>query len=250
MNLNYLPFIFWILSLGCVSKKNGINVFFENFDRTLSVNEKKQIVECSDIGCLVELVHSNLSKKFSKAYSENSTVIDKLLIDSLKIYTPFDRARVLIMAYRELQIYDSVDYFKIKEKVIQFDRMQDSIFSSNYRNEIHTHNWIANTNYEKFEVGDSLNIQLPLGRDGNKKVVYYYAQYDKNNFKDTLFLKCLLLRKTKEKFEESELGKDESFFLLKIIEIKNKDSNLIDNKYRRDSIFSLPLYDYGRIIFI
>ena len=142
----------------------------------------------------------------------------------------------------------SVDFLEIKNEMVQYDKLQDSIYDDKDRKDIKNHIDSAKYNFERFQIGDTLHLELSLGRSDNEKVVYYYRQYDKDNFKDTLFIKCVLLKKIKETAEPLKLTHDVYEFLVRIIEVNNRELNLVDKKYQSGKIITLPLYDYGRII--
>ncbi|MDO6433641.1 hypothetical protein Q4E93_23725 [Flavitalea sp. BT771] len=244
MRLKYYFLCFLVFTSGCNSKTTSIDVFCQKLDHTLSVSEKTKIRECPDVGCLVVLVGSKMRKKFADAYDTQAVDINQFLIDSFRIDSLYDRQRALLLAYQEKLIGKAVDFFEIKNEMVQYDNLQDSIYDDKERKNIENHIDTAKYNFSRFQIGDTLHLELSLGRSDTKKVVYYYRQYNKANFKDTLFIKGVLLKKTRETDEPH----DEYEFLVRIIEVNNTELNLVDRIYQRGNIISLPLYDYGRII--
>lgn len=248
MKLKYCFLYFLILIIGCNSKTTSVTIFCQKLDNTLSENEKRKIRECPDVGCLVVLVGSDMRKKFADIYNADSANINQLLIDSFRIESTYDRERALFLAYQKKLTAKSVDLFEIKNEMIQYDKLQDSIYDYKEKENIENHIDTAKYNFSRFQTGDTLHLELSLGNSDNKKVVYYYRKYNKENFKDTLFVKCVLLKKTKVTGEALKSTHDEYEFLVRIIEVNNTELNLVDKKYQRGNTISLPLYDYGRII--
>lgn len=112
------------------------------------------------------------------------------------------------------------------------------------KEEIQVQNKIARNNYERFKEGDVVNLLYPLSKDGNYKGVYFNNFYYNKEYTDTLFLKCVLLRKEMGNYDVHE----RLYFQLKIIEARNSELNLVDKKFSKGNIIVLPIYDYGRTI--
>lgn len=248
MKLKCCILCFWVLIIGCHSETTSIDVFYQKLDDTLSASEKRKIRECPDVGCLIMLVGSNLRKKFSDAYKEKAADINQFLIDSFRIVSLYDRQRAMFLAYKKKLTGRSIDFLEIKNEMAQYDQLQESIYDEKDRKDIKSHIDTAKYNFDRFQRGDTLHLELSLGRSDTRKAVYYYSQYNKKNFNDTLFVKCVLLKKTIEPAKRLNYIHDEYEFLVKIIEVNNAELNLVDKQYRRGNVFSLPLYDYGRII--
>jgi len=247
MKLKYCFLCVGMLIMGCNSKTTSIDIFFQKLDNTLSASDKRNISECPDVGCLA-VAGANLRKKFYGAYNANAVDINQFLIDSFRIDNLYDRQRAMLLAYQKRLTGKPVDFLEIKNEMAQFDKLQDSIYNDKDRKNTKNHIDTAKYNFDRFQIGDTMHLEFSLGRSDTKKVIYYYREYNKNNFKDTLFVKCVLLKKVKMKTEKLQNANDEYNFLVRIIEVNNTELNLVDKQYQRGNIFSFPLYDYGRII--
>jgi len=225
-----------------------MDIFFQKLDNTLSTIEKEKIRECPDVGCLIVLVQSNMREKFSDAYEAAASHIDQFFIDSLKIDSVYDRQRFMLLAYQKKITGKKLDLVEIKSEIAQFDKLQDSIYAEEDWAVIRTQIDTAKLNFDRFQTNDTLFLELPLRTKGTKKVAAYFNGYNKNNFTDTLFVKAILIKKTKEKTEQSNHTYYEYFFSVKILIASNTNINLVDNLYRSDSIITIPLNAYGRFI--
>src|SRR5207237_241486 len=123
--------------------------------------------------------------------------------------------------------------FQIKNELSQFDELKEKRSQQEIKKDIEIHTKIAENNFNKFQVGDKINVLLPLEMNGNVKSVYYYTNYSEDNFKDTLFITGILVKKNMESNNQFELSHNEYFFTLKILQMKNKDSSLVERKYSR-----------------
>ena len=183
-------------------------------------------------------------KKILTSYEPLEGEITQLLLDSFKIDKLHDRVRALILAYQKKLKNQSIDFFEIKNEIIQFDKLAEDKYLSDLKEEVQVQNKIARNNYERFKEGDVVNLLYPLSKDGNYKGVYFNNFFYNKEYTDTLFLKCILLRKEMENYDVHE----RLYFRLKIIEARNSELNLVDKKFDKGNIIVLPIYDYGRTI--
>lgn len=233
-----------IFVLGCKAKRTPIDAFFISLNNSLSENEKSEVKNCEDIGCLTLFVQSKAQKKILTSYEPLEGEITQLLLDSFKIDKSQDRVRALILAYQKKLKNQSIDFFEIKNEIIQFDKLAEDKYLNGLKEEIQVQNKIARNNYERFKEGDVVNLLYPLSKDGNYKGVYFNNFYYNKEYTDTLFLKCVLLRKEMGNYDVHE----RLYFQLKIIEARNSELNLVDKKFSKGNIIVLPIYDYGRTI--
>ena len=244
----YFALSIFLLVGGCSSKKTRMDIFYNKLDSSLSKSEKTQIYDCPDVGCLVALVQSKLKTKFADAYYAKGENIDQYLKDSLKIGLLCDRQRAMFVAYQKTLAGKSVDFFEIKRELVDYDKLTDSLYSDKEKRDVKNHIDTALINFNRFKIGDTLGLQFSIGSGDNNRFVCYYRHYNKSNFKDTLFVKGILLEKTKLTAEQITYTHDEYFFSVRVFEVRNRNLNSIDKAYRQGNIISVPLYDYGRII--
>ena len=248
--MGYKHFVLSILVLigGCSSKTTRLDIFYQKLDNTLSKAEKKQIYDCPDVGCLVALVPSQMRTKFADAYYAKGANIDQYLNDSFRIALLYDRQRAMFLAYQKTLAGKSVNLFEIKNELANYDRLTDSFYSDKEKRDVKDHIDTALINFNRFKIGDTLDLQFSIASGDNNRFVCYYRHYNKTNFKDTLFVKGILLEKTKLTAEQITYTHDEYFFSVRAFEVRNKNLNSVDKVYRQGNIISVPLYDYGRII--
>jgi hypothetical protein len=239
---------FLLFMVGCHGKLSVIESTFEKLSATLSQKEKVELQNCSDVGCVTMLVEVKVSKKFAEAYRQGSKEISRYLSDSFQIERPFDQQRSIALAYQRKLKGQGIDFRDIAKEISQYDQTQENKYSREAQNEIVSHADMAKRNFQAFRPGDSIDLSLPLGLDGNKRVVYFYTRYDKSNFYDTLLVKGILLTKTIESTKNKDSVHDEYVFRIRILEMKNKNLEQIDTRYRIGKIIVLSLYDYGRVI--
>jgi hypothetical protein len=154
----------------------------------------------------------------------------------------------MCLAYQKKLMGKSINFLEIKNEIAQFDKLQDSIYDDEEMENIKNHMDTAKYNFERFQIGDTLHLELSLNNDGR---VYYVRQYYKNNFKDTLFMKGVILKKMIEKAGGSNYiyDYDEYWFAVKVLEISNKYVDSVNNNmYNRGNVFTLLLNEYGGII--
>lgn len=248
MNLKYCFVVFFTLTIGCNSKTTIIDLFCRKLSNTLSLSEKKEIRNCPDVGCLVVFVGSQMRTKFADAYNTDSAAINQFLNDSIKINSLYDKQRALIIAYQKKLNDKSVDFNEIKNEMLQYDKLQDSIYDDMEKRNIENHVDTAKYNFNRFRIGDTLHLELSLAKSDNEKKVAYYRNYNKQNFNDTLFIKGVLVKKTNKLGESSNYPDEQYVFLVRIIKVNNKELNLVDREYQKGNVILLPLYDYGRVI--
>ena len=241
-------FILLLLLSGCKTHRTSIDIFFSQLDNTLSGNEKQEIKKCEDLGCLTLFVQK-APKEFKEAFVKEPPGLRIFLSDSTKNDLLSASQRLLILAYQRKLNNQMINYAEINNEIIQFDKMEENKYRASYKKEIQVQSAIAKNNYNKFQAGDTLDLLLPLDRDGNHKGVYFNNFYYKKEYDDTLFLKCILLKKEIYELKDSDLDHDEFVFSLKILDAQNRQLWMVDKDYTKGkTITRLSLYDYGRVI--
>ena len=237
---------FIVILTGCDTKRIKINSFFDRLDSVTSKNEKVQIKMCKDIGSLVKFADKH--KLFAKELDSLPLEFDRFLSDSIKISESYYRKVALIMVYQKRLNNQKINFKEIKNKIDEYNKFNEEEYVRDYKKEIQVQLEIAKSNFDKFKVGDKLNLLFPLKKSGNFKEAYFNNFYYEKKYDDTLFLKCILMKKEVEKIDSFNFGHDEFSFSLKILEARNKDLSMVDKKYRKGNTIPLSLYNYGRNI--
>jgi len=74
-----------------------------------------------------------MRKKFADAYDTDSADVNQFLIYHFRIDSLYDRQRALFLAYQKKIAGVSVDFFEIKNEMVQYDKLQDSIYDDKDR---------------------------------------------------------------------------------------------------------------------
>ena len=229
----------------CAYKKTVFDEYFDELDRFLTYKEKQQIKNCKDVDCIVSFIVDKEYPKDKKKFIRPSKINE--LLDSAKVINNH-RGLVLSIAYQKYLNKEDISIEKIKKDVVAFYEKEERETVDYITNKIKLLTKIAKTNFHFFNEGDTLSLELPLEKFGNKAEVVFYQKYSPKNFIDTLFVKCVILeKKIVEPNLKNDFSHDSFYFTVKIL---NKKSTLlfVDERYNIGSITDIDLYDYGRPI--
>ncbi len=122
-----------------------------------------------------------------------------MIFDSIKNITGLGKPLALLNAYQKKMNHQDISFYKITNEINHRTDSLDAYFLNEFKKEITIHSKLAEENYNKFKKGDTISLLYPLENNKYNKTVIFYTHYDKKNFIDTLFLKCVLIKKVWKK---------------------------------------------------
>ncbi len=235
-----------ILLIACTNKRTPYDILFNKFDSTFSKNEKQIIKECESISCLSSFIKQDRFKRLSEVFNTLPDSIKFSVWSSVKDCGLLNGQLAFLYVYQKKLNNEEISFTKIIKELKHYGDSLDNYVDMEMKKDVEIKSALAKNNYDKYKKGDTLNLQYPLEKTTYNKTVVFYSYYNKSNFTDTLFLKCVLLAKRMEEIKGFDLAHNEYYFLVRMLEVKNKDIDLISNHYRKGYTDELSLYYYGR----
>lgn len=230
-----------IYNLSGCTRKSNLEIFFKEAEKELPDKQKSALKNCKGIGDL-KIIAPHVDSGFASHFITPPGYINKML-DSLGIVK--DRPFILFIAFhRELNNKN----YSLSDIKREYQFWNDSIESEviNWEKQFYGKlSDIAKENFDIFSIGDTLCLELSL--DKNKYVVYE-SVYNKKNFEDTLFVKCILLDKKNDVKENNNSWHDEIRFQVRVLSLSEPACVYIGVETQIGDTINIPVFDYGRII--
>lgn len=254
-----ITFIFTI-NYSCSNTSKPIVPFLEALK--IEINNDKKLIIFKEAPKDTEILYfiNHFSEAFDLLYKNDSINYKNIndYMDSQSIINDQNiRAASLIFAFQK----------KLQNKDI--DIKEIAKFTQNYYKEIEEeelvekdfHNQqtkkIIQANEEKWNIGDTLYIILPINKEESGYCSTYFNNYgypytlDYSLADDTLHLEGILLQKLYEDYAYPYTGTPdslESIFKLKITAMSDMGCLILGEKYVLGDEYKLPLQSYGRCI--
>lgn len=247
MRIIIIYFLLFIICLSCTNKNTILNEYFTKLDRAISKDCLIELSYCSEIDDYKNFIRYKANQNFQNEFKQIPQKLKALIADSFQITSDIDQQLFILIAFQKTKKNIPYNFKKIKNEIVSYYHYTDSIYSQRFYEEETIQQEIAEANFKKYNVGDTINLLYPVQKVGSQKIVYFNNFYYKKNYSDTLYISCILKSKRKEASINENKWKA-PFFYLKIIKVKNRDIDLIDKKYSVGNFIELSLYIYGRYI--
>ncbi len=236
---------------GCNVAYSPSEVYFEGLSKNLTNQQIAEFKTCDQPFCMLSTLGKFDIDAFINQLDSIPTEIN-IILDSVGIIKPFDRKVSVLMAYHKYLNGTAYSYENIK---VEFDGF---MYDMNNRgiepNEIIIKEnqaicRIAQINFDRYCIGDTMCLELPLEKSENGKNVILYSYYSSENFRDTLFVKCVLLEKEFEEVSDTYPNSiDGYYFTIKVIESKQSLPSKEINDFRVGDENNISITGYGRLI--
>lgn len=242
-NQMLLTFSILLALYSCDSDNQAIEECFENLNLLLPQGQIDSISRCETMECYEgQIYHLVLSTK-EQPPDCFQIVLDTL--DSMDIRS--NPSMVFIKAYshylrgEEYSIFDlDADIQKYYEKV-ELDRRVEQKLNRNRLLKI------AESNFEKYSIDDTLILHFPLKSGDN--LAAFYGSYDTSDFIDTLTLTCRVLHKWRD-LEIGDQGDSlhDLNFSLFILSMNKPSYQVMMDKVEPSDTLDINIFDYGRVL--
>lgn len=224
-----------ILTFSC-KKKSNLQDFYDDIDKTLSIETKRKIIECSNFDCIkMQLVNNKVNFP-----------IPKLIIDSLTmhgIFSNIDQEVLSIYSYKNYKDGKGINWNTAVVEYKKEKSINDSVENEQFKREKRAIEAFSLSYYNKVKDGDTINCIFPLIPSGKKKYIAFTRSENPESTPEKLFLQCKVMKKVKRKQQYETFCCTEYIFELAILEIDDR-KDLIDSdqsRYIKGRIFNLPL---------
>jgi hypothetical protein len=225
--------------------------YFGRLDKTLSKQKRIELKACKEIRCILFFTTTLDSTEFEQEFS-NIPIEMSHLLDSIGFKDNRDRNVALLIGYHKYLNDVEYSFSNIKEEIGDYTRkleIEDSIISKRLATTEKVLWQMAQSNYDSYDIGDTLCLHLPLNGSGFKKSVVLFTEYSSDNFTDTLYVKCILTKKEIEDMSTFDSNLHDFFnFTITILETKQNSSCLNSSGYDIGKEKTLDIFYYGRPI--
>jgi hypothetical protein len=240
-------FVCKITCISCKPSKKGLDYFFEQAEQNIDekdLAEFKRLPLDSVWVFTDQKLDHNLSVLFKDTTFDNEfhNYFNRMEIDRLL------RFRFAMLAFHEHlnnRTYLDSDLFKLSKRDFEKSRLPRLL---NTLEEVMKTNWISLVNYNKWKIGDTINIKMPVELKGNMLDVKYTV-FASDKITDSLEIKGLLVGKEFKQGFHVDYHFYPSEFDVLILKMSNEKYNrfYFDTIRPLDTI-NIDLFAYERII--
>lgn len=230
-----------IAFVGCSNSDTDLDRYFASMDKTLSNEEKNILKECEDVHCLIGFMFTNSNEEF-KQVADSIPISIINLLDSAELSGY--RHLSLLMMYNKKRNNKVFHFSEIRKDIEVYNLKQKKNSEQFLRRQNNNLTKIAELNYEKINISDTVCLEFPKGID-NKS---YEALYRRAQSKEEIItMSCWVLEKEYiPKPEEYEFSTAQFLFKFYLIDMSHYPCMFGGEEVNVGDTISIEMFFYGR----
>ncbi len=242
-NVLVIALITLFFILGCNNSETDLDKFFMQVDNVLTNEEKANLGKGENIDRVMNFVLSNSNNDFKLLFDTLPPNIINLLDSSgVEEYSKLS----LFVAYVKNKNGKEFSFKEI-EKEIEIYFNNRKIDSEQFmRENINRLIKIAESNYERINIGDTICLEFPMRNDNGNYEALYRKPKESDEF---ISMSCLILEKEySPKLEQYEFSHAEFTFKFNIVKLSHAPCLFGLDEINIGDTISIGIYDYGKEI--